>query len=98
MIGNLANIIAVATAGTVDWDSGEITFATKTIPNYTFSGCNALEKVYYLGTAEEWKKVKVTGNADFIAVARYYYSEQTPSDTQNKYWRFASDGKSIVEW
>ncbi len=27
--------IAVATAGTVDWDSGEITFATKTIPNYT---------------------------------------------------------------
>ncbi len=70
----------------------------KTIPNYTFSGCNALEKVYYLGTAEEWKKVKVTGNADFIAVARYYYSEQTPADTQNKYWRFASDGKSIVEW
>ena len=70
----------------------------KTIPNYTFSGCNALEKVYYLGTAEEWKKVKVTGNADFIAVARYYYSEQTPADTQNKYCRFASDGKSIVEW
>lgn len=27
--------IAVATAGTVDWDSGEITFATQTIPNYT---------------------------------------------------------------
>ncbi|MDE7208440.1 MAG: ROK family protein [Clostridia bacterium] len=27
--------IAVATAGTVDWDSGEITYATSTIPNYT---------------------------------------------------------------
>ena len=27
--------IAVATAGTVDWDSGEITYATATIPNYT---------------------------------------------------------------
>ncbi|MDE6276314.1 MAG: ROK family protein [Clostridia bacterium] len=27
--------IAVATAGTVDWDSGEIVYATSTIPNYT---------------------------------------------------------------
>ncbi|MDE6474855.1 MAG: ROK family protein [Clostridia bacterium] len=27
--------IAVATAGTVDWDSGEVTYATATIPNYT---------------------------------------------------------------
>ncbi|MDE5756381.1 MAG: ROK family protein [Clostridia bacterium] len=29
------DIIAVATAGTVDWDSGEIVYATNTIPNYT---------------------------------------------------------------
>lgn len=29
------DVIAVATAGTVDWDSGEITYATDTIPNYT---------------------------------------------------------------
>ena len=28
-------VIAVATAGTVDWDSGKITYATNTIPNYT---------------------------------------------------------------
>lgn len=28
-------VIAVATAGTVDWDSGEIVYATSTIPNYT---------------------------------------------------------------
>ena len=32
------DMIAVATAGTVDWDSGEVTYATNTIPNY--SGTN----------------------------------------------------------
>ncbi|MDE7191506.1 MAG: ROK family protein [Clostridia bacterium] len=31
----ICEAIAVATAGTVDWDSGEVTYATETIPNYT---------------------------------------------------------------
>lgn len=40
-------LIAVATAGTVDWDSGNITYATDTISNYTGTELSKLLSVHF---------------------------------------------------
>lgn len=62
------------------------------------SAFSALDKVYYKGSAEDWKKITIKsyGNSSFINAARYYYSETVPAESGN-YWHYDSDG-SILEW
>lgn len=69
-----------------------------TIGMKSFTGCNALEAVYYNGTAEEWaEKVKVyeDGNETLLSATRYYYSEAEPTEAGN-FWHYV-DGKP-VKW
>ena len=65
----------------------------KTIGNYTFDECHQLTHIYYTGTAEQWKKLSVASeNSAFKNATHYFYSEEDPSDTENKYWSY-QDGK-----
>lgn len=69
----------------------------KTIGQYTFEECTALEMVFYAGTEEEWAenvKVVETGNEAFLSATRYYYSETPPKEDGN-YWHYA-DGVPTV--
>ena len=62
-----------------------------------FNGCTELEKVYYKGTAEEWKKISVGGeNRNLTGATRYYYSEAKPTASGN-YWHYKENGE-IEEW
>ena len=59
---------------------------------YAFSGCTALEKVYYKGTVEDWVKIKINSNPE--NAMWYYYSESKPTGSGN-YWHYV-DGKPTV--
>lgn len=62
-----------------------------------FNGCTELEKVYYKGTAEEWKKISVGGeNRNLTGATRYYYSEAKPTASGNS-WHYKENGE-IEEW
>lgn len=55
-----------------------------------FDLCNKLNCIYYMGSAEDWKKITIqkiedTPNPDDIP--RYYYSETTPTEEGN-YWHY----------
>lgn len=66
-----------------------------------FDGCSKLSKVYYKGTSAEWSNISIEntylGNLALTRVPRYYYSETQPTDS-GKYWHYAEDGVTIVEW
>ncbi len=64
-----------------------------------FYSCSQLNKVYYKGTSAEWREIGIDSDNSYLTNAtRYYYSEEKPTDTTNKYWRYADDGVTIVEW
>jgi len=67
-----------------------------------FDGCSKLSKVYYKGTSVEWSKININDSDDYdlylTNATRYYYSEVEPTDTDNKYWHYAEDGVTVVEW
>ena len=76
-----------------------------TIPNSVtsigwgaFNGCTWLDKIYYQGTAEEWKKIDINnnGNDKLTSATRYYYSETKPTESGN-YWHYNDNGE-IEEW
>ncbi len=59
------------------------------IGDNAFYGCKSLTSVYYTGTLEEWKAIKINsyGNSDFTSAPRYYYSETEPT-TSGNYWHY----------
>ena len=66
----------------------------RSIIGYAFSGCPALVTVYYKGTAEDWKKIRIGINYYPTDATRYYYSESKPTGSGN-YWHYV-DGKPTV--
>ena len=48
-----------------------------------------LEKVYYEGTVETWKKITISGGNTCLTNAKIcYYSESGPLDSTNTYWHY----------
>ena len=55
-----------------------------------------LRTIYFHGTPEEWEHYAgVVANDTFYSADRYYYSEETPTDTENSYWHYV-DGTPTV--
>ncbi len=66
----------------------------ESISTQAFASSN-LKKIFFGGTAEQWKKVKLEyGNGEVTPAIRYYYSETEPS-VSNVYWHFV-DGVPTV--
>ncbi len=71
---------------------------------YAFDGCEVLEKVYYLGTTDEWNMITIgVGNTIFINAPRYYFSNVNPYESgiavaDILYWYYAEDNITPVIW
>ena len=65
-----------------------------TMKSVNFSYNNKIETIYYKGTVEQRAQIVYGGVADGIKLAKnwYFYSETTPTDTENQYWHYDSEG------
>ncbi len=69
--------------------------AVKSIGDFAFSNCNALARVYYEGTADDWKSIYTHSAVN--AFTCYYYSESepalspTPTGYDKDYWHYVGD-------
>ena len=66
------------------------------IENDAFSYCNDLEKVYYMGTFEQWNAIGIGYNSLLIKAKRYYYKETQPTDDDNLYWHYDENGNPVA--
>ena len=66
--------IAIATAGTVDWDSGKVTYATDALPGFTgYDFCRDVRDTFSLPST-------VINDATAAAVAEHYYGNPEGRD------------------
>ena len=67
-----------------------------------FRLCDGLEKVYYMGTLEQWNAITIGGiygdNYWLINAKRYYYKETQPTDDDNLYWHYDENGITPIIW
>ena len=61
-----------------------------------FSQCESLEKVYYMGTLEQWNAITIGYDYILTKAKRYYYSEIQPTDADNLYWHYDENGNPVV--
>ncbi|MBR2970614.1 MAG: leucine-rich repeat domain-containing protein [Clostridia bacterium] len=68
------------------------------IGDYAFIACYDLERVFYMGTAEDWSEISIGSDNSYLTSATiYYYSESQPTDESN-YWHYDADGVTPVIW
>jgi len=67
------------------------------IGDSVFYNCIKLDKIYYLGTPEQWSNVNIEEEYTEFDVNVYYYSETMPTEEGN-YWHYDTDGKTPVVW
>jgi len=72
------------------------------IGDAAFSYCSNLNTVYYKGTVEDWAKINIGSDNNYLTSAtRYYYSETEPklnaegTAYDDNYWHYV-DGKPVV--
>ena len=73
--------------------SGNIT----SIGKYAFSGCTALESVYFEGTESDWAKISLGSNNSSLTEATIYYFSETAPETTGRYWHYDENG-NIAVW
>ena len=62
---------------------------------YAFRYCSNLTSVYYTGTADDWNKISIYNENDYLKNAtRYYYSETQPT-TEGNFWHYV-DGQPVA--
>jgi hypothetical protein len=89
-VDNIGPVIAIGYGAFEGFDIESITIpeCVKTIEKAAFDNCNALAKVYYQGTADEWALVEVEPNNEpLLSATRYYYSETEPTVT-GTFWHY----------
>ena len=65
------------------------------IGKWAFCGCISLERVYYKGTASNWKKISIDReNTALREATRFCYSETKPTRSGN-YWHYV-DGEPTI--
>ena len=69
-----------------------------TMKSVNFSYNNKIETIYYKGTVEQRAQIVYGGVADGIKLAKnwYFYSETTPTDTENQYWHYDNEGNIVL--
>ncbi len=76
--------------------------SVKGIGSYAFRDCKSFKRIYYKGTATDWRETQMQindGNDRFINAIRYYYVENevdVPTDGGN-YWHYDEYG-NIAVW
>ena len=71
--------------------------SVREIRRCAFDYCRDFSRIYYYGTPDELKNVKMSGGwGEFIIRITRYYSEKEPTDTEYGYWHYV-DGK-VTEW
>lgn len=62
-----------------------------------FSGCIALETVFFCGTAAEWEALNAQrlGNDMLFAARKYYYSETEPTENKTLYWHYENGAPAL---
>lgn len=75
------------------------------IGSSAFSGCTGLKTVFYKGTAEQWSKISITYDNNYLTSAmRYYYSATEPALNaegtayDGNYWHYDTDSITPVIW
>ena len=76
--------------------------SVKNIGSFSFSDCVNLEKVYYTGTEEQWKKISIGRyNDDLLNAAIHYnYSEPVSDSYTNEHLNFinnVNDYKAVIK-
>ena len=59
--------------------SVEIPDSVTTIEYSAFIGCSSLKDVYYSGSEEQWKKISIGSNNDYLLNATIHYNSSLPS-------------------
>ena len=79
--------------------------SVNSIGRSAFSGCTGLKTVFYKGTAEQWSKISITYDNNYLTSAmRYYYSATEPALNaegtayDGNYWHYDTDGITPVIW
>ena len=90
-------------AGCVGLRSAIVPASMTAVGDCAFYGCVGLERVYYCGTAEEWRKISFgEGNEALKGAAVYYYSEKEPplngagTGYEGAWWHYGADGAPVV--
>jgi hypothetical protein len=61
-----------------------------------FEGCIALKRIYFKGTASQWKEVLIyDAGKEFEQAKVHYYSEKEPSGKKSNYWRYVDGVETI---
>jgi hypothetical protein len=62
------------------------------IGDYAFSNCSKLTNIYYCGTTKDQESIvfSTSKNKNLTSATWHYYSENTPQDILNSYWRYVN--------
>ena len=86
--GSVVTIEAYAFEGCKELTSLVIPNTIKEIGINVFQDTN-LKRIYYIGSPAEWSLIRIFSDNDTLErAARYYYSENHPTDTDLKYWHY----------
>ena len=76
-----------------------------TLEDRAFSHCDNLKSVYYLGTVDDWLKIKNLSDSGLNSVKKFFYSEVKPilnddnlDENGYSYWHYDADGITPVVW
>jgi hypothetical protein len=62
-----------------------------------FDGCNSINTVYYVGTAEDWAGISIGSYNDSLTSATIYYYSETKPTTAGNYWHYVDGVPTVWE-
>ncbi len=101
----LNNIIIPEGLETIEWQAFDkctsltniiIPESVTFIGDYAFRDCTSLTDVYYTGTEEEWKQIKINDYNECLTNATIHYNYVEPNTYYNLTWIINSNGTLII--
>ena len=88
----VTSIGSYAFYGCRDMTSVTISKSVITISEDAFNICDDLKDVYYRGSKEEWEKISIGSNNNYLSNANIIYNYQPDTPTDNLTFGFSADG------
>ena len=88
----VTSIGSYAFYGCRDMTSVTISKSVITISEDAFNICDDLKDVYYRGSKEEWEKISIGSNNNYLSNANIIYNYQPDTPTDNLTFSFSADG------